>query len=54
MLADDSKFFWVSLVGSILLAIILVITVGVGSLIWSILLFGLTLYILFFARRRPS
>jgi hypothetical protein len=52
MLANDYKFFWIALVGSLLLNIILFLTVGAQSLIWSILVFGLTLYTIFGARRK--
>jgi hypothetical protein len=52
MPAEDYKFFWISLVGSLLLTVILFFTVGSRSMIWSILIFGLTLSTIFGARRK--
>jgi hypothetical protein len=52
MPAEDYKFFWIALVGSLLLAIILFVTVGVRGMIWSLFLSAITLSTVFGARRK--
>lgn len=52
MPAEDYKFFWIALVGSLLLATILFFTVGARGLTWSLFLSGITLSTIFGARRK--